>query len=165
MVVLGIDPGTTRPGFGVIRFEGSSFQTLDFGLAQKEAYLKSLSQNEKLLALYNAYHLLIEKYNPSLIGVEGLFFSKNVKTAFSVLEARAILLLCATQKNIPLYEPTPIQVKKGVTGNGKASKVQIAYMVQKILNLPKAPKPDDVTDALAVAIASAFSYSLLNKFS
>ena len=95
------------------------------------------------------------------MGVEQLFFNRNVDTAIPVGQARGVILLSAAKNNLRLLERTPLQVKQSVTGYGKATKEQVIYMVTRILNLPKPPKPDDVADALAVAICTTH---MMNSF-
>ena len=105
--------------------------------------------------------MLIKKYKPDVMGVEQLFFNRNVTTAIPVGQARGVVLLAAAKNGLELVERTPLQVKQSVTGYGKATKEQVIYMVTKLLNLPEPPKPDDVADALAVAICTSH---VLNSF-
>ena len=117
--------------------------------------LPVLKVNQKrLLKIYNEIDALILKYKPDVMGVEQLFFNRNVTTAIPVGQARGVVLLTAAKHEIELVERTPLQVKQAVVGYGRATKDQVIYMVQKLLNLPKAPHPDDVADALAVAICT-----------
>ena len=113
------------------------------------------------MKIYDGLDELIKKYQPDAMGVEQLFFNRNVDTAIPVGQARGVILLTAAKNNLSLIERTPLQVKQSVTGYGKATKEQVIYMVTKILNLPKPPKPDDVADALAVAICTSH---MMNSF-
>ena len=92
------------------------------------------------------------KYQPDEMAVEELFFNSNAKTAISVGQARGVILLAGAHKHIPIYEYTPLQIKQGIVGYGRADKKQIQYMVQTMLNMRETPKPDDAADALAIAI-------------
>ena len=111
-----------------------------------------MKMEDRLAKLYDSLDFLIKKYEPDVMGVEQLFFNRNVTTAIPVGQARGIVLLSAAKNGLSLIERTPLQVKQAVTGYGKADKAQVIYMVTKILHLAKAPHPDDVADALAVAI-------------
>ncbi|MBQ5502711.1 MAG: crossover junction endodeoxyribonuclease RuvC, partial [Selenomonas sp.] len=99
---------------------------------------------------------LIKEYKPDVMGVEKLFFNRNVTTAIPVGQARGVVLLAAAKNNLPLVERTPMQIKQDVTGYGKADKKQVIYMVTKLLHLPEPPKPDDTADALAIAICTTY---------
>ncbi|MDP4181094.1 MAG: crossover junction endodeoxyribonuclease RuvC, partial [Bacillota bacterium] len=103
---------------------------------------------------------LITKYKPDAVSVEELFFNKNIKTALNVGHGRGAALLAAARLDVDVFEYTPLQVKQSVAGYGRAEKAQVQQMVKLILNLPKIPKPDDVADALAVAICHGHSYKL-----
>jgi len=113
-----------------------------------------LKKEERLMLIYNTLRKIIKKTNPKLAGVETVFFTKNEKTAFTVSEARGVIILLLKQLEIPIKELTPLQVKVAITGYGKAGKKQVGFMVSKILCLQQELKPDDVSDAAAVAITS-----------
>ena len=106
------------------------------------------------MKLYDEIDALIKKYQPDAMGVEQLFFNRNVTTAIPVGQSRGVVLLAAAKNNLEVIERTPLQVKQSVTGYGKATKEQVIYMVTKLLNLPEPPKPDDTADALAIAICT-----------
>ena len=110
---------------------------------------------QRLLKIHTVLDELIQKYRPDAMGVEQLFFNRNVTTAIPVGQARGVVLLAAAKNNLVLIERTPLQVKQSVTGYGKATKEQVIYMVTKLLHLPEPPHPDDTADALAVAISAA----------
>ena len=153
MLVLGIDPGTAICGYGLVEAApGSRLIPHAYGAITTSAKAR---MEDRLLKLYDALDDIIKKYQPEAMGVEQLFFNRNVTTAIPVGQARGIALLAAAQHNIPLVERTPLQVKQSVTGYGKATKEQVIYMVTKLLHLPEAPHPDDTADALAVAISAA----------
>jgi crossover junction endodeoxyribonuclease RuvC len=151
MLVLGIDPGTAICGYGLVEMQGNHLRAIDYGAVLTSPKSKP---EERLLKIYNEIDTLILKYKPDVMGVEQLFFNRNVTTAIPVGQARGVVLLTAAKHEIELVERTPLQVKQAVVGYGRATKDQVIYMVQKLLNLPKAPHPDDVADALAVAICT-----------
>ena len=157
MIILGIDPGFAITGYGIIKYENNKFKVLDYGAITTESDLKL---SDRLLVLYNKLEQLIKEYNPDVVSIEELFFNKNIKTALNVGHGRGVVLLAAAKNNKEIFEYTPLQVKQSVVGYGRAQKPQIQQMVKMILNLEKIPKPDDVADALAVAICHAHS----NKF-
>ena len=154
MLALGIDPGTAICGYGVVDLQGSHLKTLDYGAIETSS---TLSDAERLVIIHHEIDVLIKKYRPDIVGVEMLFFNKNVRTAMTVGQARGVILLAAAQNNVKLAEFTPLQVKQSVVGYGKATKEQVIYMTQRLLNLPAKPHPDDVADALAVAICTTHS--------
>jgi len=151
MLVLGIDPGTAICGYGLVEMQGNHLRAIDYGAVLTSPKSKP---EERLLKIYNEIDALILKYKPDVMGVEQLFFNRNVTTAIPVGQARGVILLTAAKHEIELVERTPLQVKQAVVGYGRATKDQVIFMVQKLLNLPKAPHPDDVADALAVAICT-----------
>ncbi len=157
MIIMGIDPGFAITGFGVVKYEGNKFSVLDYGAVITEASMK-LSQ--RLLLLNNRLEELIEKYSPDAISIEELFFNKNIKTALTVGHGRGVAVLAAAKSGVDIFEYTPLQVKQSVVGYGRAEKGQIQQMVKAILNLPAIPKPDDVADALAVAICHGNSHRM-----
>ena len=157
MIILGIDPGYAIVGFGVIEYKGNSFKVIDYGKITTDAK-KSLP--ERLVIIYNSLVMLINKYNPDAISVEELFFNNNAKTAINVGQARGVILLGAAQSGKEVFEYTPLQVKQAVVGYGRAEKNQVQQMVKTLLNLEKIPKPDDVADALAVAVCHAHSFNV-----
>ena len=154
MIVLGIDPGIARMGWGVIEVQSSKFKVQSYGCVETKA---GTSIEKRLLIVYKEVVKLIEKYNPDALAVEELFFNTNAKTAFIVGQARGVILLSASQQNIEIATYTPLQVKMAITGYGRAEKAQIGQMVKVLLKLREIPKPDDVADALAVALTHAFT--------
>jgi crossover junction endodeoxyribonuclease RuvC len=154
MIVLGIDPGTAALGYGVVeRFEGG-LRALDVGCVMTSA---DLALGQRLKIIHEAVDRLIRTQRPDLIGVERLFFSKNVQTAFAVGHARGVVLLAAAEHDTDVREATPNEVKSAVAGYGAADKAQVGRMVATILGLDSVPTPDDAADALAVAICIANS--------
>lgn len=149
MIILGIDPGIAILGYGIVRHEGNKFTPLKYGAITTDS---KVSMPERLGILYRGLDELIKLHNPNALAVEELFFNKNVKTALTIGHARGVVLLAGYQHGLNTYEYTPLQVKQAVVGYGRAEKQQIQQMVKVLLNLEKIPKPDDVADALAVAI-------------
>lgn len=152
MIILGIDPGIAIVGYGIIEYKNNKFSVIDYGAITTPS---TMNMAKRLERIYKGIDLLIKNYNIDEVGVEELFFNKNVKTAIIVAQARGVILLACSQNDKPVYEYTPIQVKQGVVGYGRAGKIQVQRMVTSMLNLKKIPKPDDIADALAVAICHA----------
>jgi crossover junction endodeoxyribonuclease RuvC len=149
MKILGIDPGTATTGFGLITKEGPKLTKIDCGVISTS---KDLDMPKRLSILFNDLQEIVQTHKPDVMSVEKLFFTNNITTAMTVSQARGIVLLVASQNNIPIAEYTPLQVKMSATGYGKATKKQEHEMVKKILKLNVIPKPDDAADALAIAI-------------
>ncbi len=145
MKILGIDPGIGICGFGLI--EGN--EALDFGVVTTKIRAPLPS---RLKELYDGLTQIFDELKPDVVSVEKLFFSKNITTGISVAEARGIVLLVAEQHNVEVFEYTPNEIKKTLTGYGSAKKGQIQEMVKLHLKLGTRPKPDDAADALAAAI-------------
>ncbi|XOS90329.1 crossover junction endodeoxyribonuclease RuvC [Brevibacillus laterosporus] len=154
MRIVGIDPGIAIVGFGFIDKEGSSLKPVQYGSIQTEAHTPV---SLRLRQVYDATIELLDTYQPDEMGIEKLFFNRNVTTAFTVGQARGVIILAAEQKGVPVFEYTPMQIKQAVTGYGGAEKKQIQEMVRMLLKLKEVPKPDDVADALGVAITHAQS--------
>ncbi|WP_425446038.1 crossover junction endodeoxyribonuclease RuvC [Dethiothermospora halolimnae] len=161
MVIVGLDPGIAILGYGVVQYKGNKFNVLDYGVLTTEP---KNSFPERLKILYDDLTQLLDKYNPDTVAIEELFFNKNVKTAITVGQARGVQVLAAVNKGIDIYEYTPLQVKQGVVGYGRAKKKQVQEMVKLLLNLKSIPKPDDAADALAVAICHAHSGNFRSMF-
>ncbi len=158
--ILGIDPGIAIVGFGFIDKIGSKLTPVQYGSIQTQAHT---DPGLRLKDIYDATKQLIETYKPDSVAIEKLFFNRNVTTAFSVGQARGVMILAAVQAGLPVAEYTPLQIKQAVVGYGKAEKHQVQEMVKAFLRLAAVPKPDDVADALAVAICHAHSSTLQNK--
>ena len=153
MIILGIDPGTAATGYGLIKKNGE-LKLIEYGCIKTSA---SLTTAERLKELSNQLNDLIKEHKPDMTAVEDIFFFKNLKTAIKVSQARGVILLAAANLNIPVFEYTPLQVKQAITSYGRAEKIQVQKMVKALLNLKEIPKPDDASDALAVAICCANS--------
>ncbi len=151
MRILGIDPGTARMGYGVIE-DSPQLSAIDYGCLTTPA---SLSQAQRLESLYRQIGEVIAETSPDEVAVERLFFNRNVTTAFTVGEARGVVLLRAAQAGCPVSDYTPSQIKQALVGYGRADKWQMQAMVTMALSLAEPPTPDDSADALAVAICHA----------
>jgi len=150
MIVIGIDPGLARVGYGVIAVNNRNPAPVCYGCIETSG--KDQSTSERLLQIYNEIAALFEKYPPSQIAIEKLFFTKNITSAMNVSEARGVILLLAEQKKIPVTEYTPNQVKQAITGSGRADKRQMQEMIMRLLHLSEIPRPDDAADALSIAL-------------
>jgi crossover junction endodeoxyribonuclease RuvC len=155
VIVLGIDPGTARTGYGLVSREGSQLRMLDYGCLET---IDDRPLAARLLLIHEGLTDLIETWRPEAVGVERLFFNKNVQTAFAVGQARGVVLLAAAQHALPVVELGPHEVKLAVTGYGRASKDQVQRMVGLLLAMTEVPRPDDAADALAVAVCTAHSW-------
>ena len=154
MIVLVIDPGTAATGYGIVERNGSKLRLIDYGC------IETVPADElpvRLLHIHQAVSELIAEHKPLIVGVERLFFNRNVQTAFAVGQARGVVLLAAAEAGLPVHEFGPHEVKMAVTGYGRASKDQVQKMVQVVLGMSVLPRPDDAADALAVAICVAHS--------
>jgi crossover junction endodeoxyribonuclease RuvC len=152
MRILGFDPGLERIGVGVIDKEGSRITPVFYGLIQTPR----ISLPERLSILHEEALSLLETHRPDTVATERLLFTVNKTTAMDVSKALGVLLLAVSRLHLPWAEYSPPEIKQSVVGNGAADKRQVQFMVAKLLGLPAAPKPDDVADALAIAICHAF---------
>jgi crossover junction endodeoxyribonuclease RuvC len=150
MRFLGIDPGTASVGYGIIDEKDGQVEVVDFGVFRTSP--KDGDTALRLQIIYKALNGLLADYQPDVAAVEELFFGKNTTTAIKVGQARGVLLLCLANADVPVAEYSPPKIKEAVTGYGNASKEQIQYMVQNLLNLSEIPKPDDAADGLAIAL-------------
>jgi crossover junction endodeoxyribonuclease RuvC len=153
VIALGIDPGTARCGFGIVSLEDGELRLIDAGVVRTDGIA---TDAERLRSLHVALTQLLTLHRPHRVGVERLFFQRNVQTAMTVGQARGIALLVAAEASLEVDEPTPNEVKQAVCGNGAADKQQVASMVARLLGVPLDGVPDDATDALAVAIGCAY---------
>lgn len=151
---MGIDPGYAIVGYGVIDQKGSRLDAVDYGAIQTEPHF---SIPTRIKQVYDAMKVLLARFQPDVVAIEKLYFNKSVTNALLVVQARGVMILAIEEAGIPITEYTPSQVKVGAVGYGKAEKRQVQEMVKMLLRLPTIPKPDDVADALAVAICEAHS--------
>lgn len=150
MLILGLDPGYGRTGYGIVEAKGHALHAVAYGCIETK---KETRFGERLVALKQKLDRLIAAHKPDRIAVEKLFFTKNAKTAIQVGEARGVAILSAAEADIAVVELTPNQVKQALTGYGSAEKGQVQRMVKVVLGLKDIPRPDDAADALAVAVA------------
>ncbi len=153
VIALGIDPGTATCGFGVVALVDGRLSMIDAGCVRTGA---TETDAQRLRQIDEALAGLIEQHRPDRVGIERLFFQRNVQTAMAVGQARGIALLVAAEHGLRIDEPTPNEVKQAVCGNGAAEKGQVAAMVERLLGVSLAGVADDATDALAVAIGSCY---------
>ncbi len=154
MRIIGIDPGTGILGFGIIEANKGTYTLVDGGVIRTPV---KEDDAIRLETIYDELTDIIASTNPSIMSVEKLFFARNVTTAMTVAQARGVVLLCAKQAGLDIYEYTPMQIKQAITGYGKADKKQMQEMVRVILGLSEVPKPDDAADAIAAALTHAQS--------
>lgn len=153
MRALGIDPGTGRCGFGIVDKKGNLISAVDYGVIETT---KEYSLSERLNIIFTGVNELIEIYKPDVMGIETLYFNKNITTAISVAQARGVIQLAGVQKKIKIFECTPLQVKQQVVGYGRAEKKQVIEMIMQIMNIKKKISPDDAADALAIALTAIY---------
>ncbi len=161
MRILGIDPGLATTGYGLIDYQKNQFRVIQYGVIRTQS---KLPMPDRLKKINECMQQLIHQYKPENVAVEELFFNSNAKTALLVGQARGVVLLTAAMENLPIFEYTPLQVKQGVAGYGRAEKQQIQIMVKTLLNLKEIPKPDDAADALAVAMCHAHTGNFQHLF-
>jgi len=153
VTIIGIDPGTAITGYGVIRADEHNCKAVAFGAIKTS---KDLSRGQRLHAIHQQLAGLLDEHQPDMLAVEQLFFTKNVQSAMAVGEARGVVLLAAAQKGIPYHEYTPTAVKQSLSGSGRADKAEVGQMVAWALDMEQAPRPDDVADALAIALCHLY---------
>ncbi len=150
---MGIDPGYALIGYGLLKKEGKQIEVLNYGV------IKTIKGDpgERLVRIYNKIIEIINDFSPDVLSLEKLFFNKNAKTVLGVGEARGVIILSAKLKGLSIKEYTPLEVKQAMTGYGRATKKQVQYMVKSILKFEEIPKPDDVADALAIALTCIYT--------
>ncbi|MBI3954670.1 crossover junction endodeoxyribonuclease RuvC [Candidatus Collierbacteria bacterium] len=155
MVILGIDPGTGRLGWAVIKTEKNNVRLLAAGCIETPP---QTSLPIRLSKIFTDLSAIIKRYQPDTASVEQLFFATNAKTVMDVGAARGVVLLTCQLENLAIAHYTPLQIKSSLTGYGKADKKQVAFMVAKILKIAKSelPKLDDSVDAIAAALTHSF---------
>lgn len=150
-IILGIDPGYGRIGFGAIVQSGSHLSCLSYGCVEPKQKILA----ERLSLLFDEMTRIIHKAQPDLVAIEKIFFYKNSTTAIDVAQARGVIMLAAHRANCPIAECTPLQIKGALTGDGRAEKKQVQRMVGLLLGMKRLPSPDDASDALAIAITAS----------
>jgi len=157
MLVLGIDPGLASTGYGLVASRNQCLSLVGYGVLETSP---KLSLGHRLQRLYHELSEIIEQAHPEAVIVEELFFSRNVRTAMIVGQARGVVLLAAAEAGLPLFEYTPLQIKSAMVGYGRATKAQVQEMVRVLLGMDSRPRPDDAADALAAAICHIHSARL-----
>jgi len=153
MIILGVDPGTLITGFGIIDVERGRFSVLTYDVVKNSG---DDTMPIRLKRIYSRLCEIIDRYHPDEFAIETAFYGKNAQSALKIGHARGVSILAAVNYEIPTTEYSPREIKKGVTGNGAASKHQVQFMVQTQLKLHEAPKYFDASDALAVALCHSF---------
>ncbi len=149
MRIMGVDPGLATTGYGIIEKEASDYYPVTYACIRTPA---GRDLGSRLLDIYQKVAAVIEEHRPHELAVEDIFFNTNAKSAFLVGQARGVILLAAAHTGVPVYTYTPLQVKQGVVGYGRAEKRQVQEMIRIILKLKEKPRPDDAADALAIAL-------------
>lgn len=158
LVALGFDPGLATTGYGVVRETEDGPKVVDGGVIRTE---KGLPRAQRLHEIYDGARELIATYHPIGIAIEEIYFAKNSRTAMLTAETRGVLLLAAD--GLPVCGYTPLQVKKRITGYGRANKAQVQAMVKRLLSLTETPCPDDMADGLALALCYLFDLKGVNN--
>lgn len=153
-IILGIDPGTTVMGYGLIHVKKNQLHMLNFGVIQLS---KLENHPDRLKRILDRLNGLIEEYKPDEMAIEAPFFGKNVQSMLKLGRAQGVAIAACLNHNIPFEEYTPRRIKQSITGSGAASKEQVAAMLQKMLNFQDMPKYLDATDGLAAAVCHHFS--------
>ncbi|MGB9726556.1 MAG: crossover junction endodeoxyribonuclease RuvC [Minisyncoccia bacterium] len=149
MVILGLDPGTTRIGFAVIKASKNNACPISYGCWE----IKEKIKGEKLVILAKLLNKTIKKYRPKIVALEKVFFFKNAKTVMAISEAIGVILYIAFKNRIKVVELTPLEIKQNIIGYGRAEKKDIQKIIQLYFSFKELPKPDDTADAIAVALA------------
>ena len=149
MRILGIDPGIGRVGWGIVDVDGGASIYRTCGCIETS---KSLPHHERIALLSRELRKIIQQFEPGRAIIEKLFFAKNKKTALAVSEARGAILLVLSEENIETHEFTPLEVKMGLTGNGRAEKKQVEWVVKNVLKMKERAPTDDAYDALALCL-------------
>lgn len=160
MRVLGIDPGTIRMGVAVLDAQGSQYTLVASESVNLSAHL---ALPLRLKEIYEAVQSFIERFQPEVLSLENVFFGKDVRSLVKIGEARACAMLAAAEKKIPVMEYPPARIKQAISGNGRASKIQIQQMVRHLLHLKEMP-PVDAADALAAALCHVQSERTQNLY-
>lgn len=150
MIVIGIDPGIARVGYGVIEKIDREIRPISYGCIETPS--REWTTGHRLHEIYLQVKTLLTEYAPDEIAVEELFFTKNVTSAIRVAEVRGVILLAAAEQGVQIVEYTPNQIKLAVSGSGRAKKDQVQDMVRRLLRLDTLPRPDDAADGLAIAL-------------
>ena len=160
MIILWIDPWTTTVGFALIKKENNKISLLDYWVFSTTP---KIDLSLKILEIWTDINEIIQKYNPELVVIEKLFFQTNTKTAIDVAQARWVIMYEAMKNNLKIQEYTPLQIKKAITSNGKANKLQLQTAIKIIFWMSKLPKPDDAADAIWMAYMGALNSNYISN--
>lgn len=147
-IILGIDPGTTVMGYGIIRSSGSKAEMLTMGVLELHKYGDHYL---KLQKIFERVVQLVDSYHPDELAIEAPFFGKNVQSMLKLGRAQGVAMAAALSRSVPIFEYAPLRIKQAITGNGRASKEQVALLLQNLLKITDLPKYLDATDGLAAA--------------
>lgn len=156
MYFLGIDPGLSEVGFGIIKLKNHEPEFVDCGIIKT---IPADSFSERLSIIKSDIHELLDLHQYSAVGIEELFFVKNITNGIKVAHARGVIVAEVHQRSIPIFEFKPTEVKSNICGSGQADKKQMQEMIKRLLNLSALPKPHDAADALGIAILTARVYN------
>jgi crossover junction endodeoxyribonuclease RuvC len=149
LIILGVDPGASVTGYGVVARSGGAVSLLECGVIRTDA---SMPLPQRLREIYEGVGEVLSRHRVTDVAVEGVFYAKNARTSIILGHARGAILLAATMKDLPVSEYSPAEIKNAVTGTGRATKEQVQFMVQRLLRLKEPPRPNDAADGVAVAL-------------
>jgi len=149
LIILGVDPGSIACGYGLLHTQKRKIIAAGCDVIAPKA---TAPLSERLKFIYQKFNETLEQYQPDVAAIETIFHGKNIKSAFVLGHARGVLILALAQHNIPTYEYAPREIKSAIVGNGNASKQQVQYMVQQMLDIDLSSATHDATDALAIAL-------------
>ncbi|MEE2953627.1 MAG: crossover junction endodeoxyribonuclease RuvC [Bacteroidota bacterium] len=159
-IILGIDPGTTITGFGIIHVKQKQLKLINMGVVDLS---RKKTHEIKLKEIFESTLELIDTYKPDELSIEAPFFGKNVQSMLKLGRAQGVAMAAALYRSVPIFEYSPKKIKKAITGNGNASKDQVAKMLQSLLKIKTLPKHLDATDGLAAAICHYFQNNINNQ--
>ena len=149
MTVLGIDPGLTTTGFGILSTKNDDTKIIDYGTIEPN---RKDTLSKRLYSIYADIEELIKVFSPNILAIEDIFYGRNVKSAFYLGQARGVAMMCAAKHDMPVFEYSAKKVKQAITGNGNADKTQLQYMIKQIFKLKHLPTPLDASDAIGIAL-------------
>ncbi len=158
-IILGIDPGTTVLGYGLVMVEGNTLSMISAGCIKLN---KFEDQSKRLKVIYDRLVQLIEEYHPDEMAIEAPFYGKNVQSMLKLGRAQGVAIAASLSRDIPYVEYAPRRIKQAITGNGASSKEQVAAMLKSILKTQELPKELDATDGLAAAVCHQYSKNTLS---
>ena len=159
-IILGIDPGTNIMGYGLIHIKGEKMDLIQIGIL----HLSKLKTHElKLKQIFERTLAIIDEYKPDELAIEAPFFGKNVQSMLKLGRAQGVAMSAGLYRNVPIFEYSPKKIKKAITGNGNASKEQVAAMLKSLLDIKKMPKHLDATDGLAAAVCHNFQNNIIEE--